>query len=148
MACEFTVGDYTYRAKNMDAFVQWSVAAKISPLIASGFAEILPMAVVLRKKGVKNVADLDLKEIAGMAGPIARELAKMPEEDRRFIASACLSLCERQRLGHQGWEPVWNHQAGISPHGDIQSDGVILLRIIAGVIQGTLANFSFGDLLE
>ena len=147
MACEFHIGEYTYRAKSMDAFTQMSVTAKISPLIASGFAELLPFAVKLRKDGIKNIADLPLKEAAAMLGPVAREMVKMPDEDRRYVISACLSLCERNKDGAQGWEPIWNHAAVISNQSDIQSDMILMLRITIGVIHGTLSNFSLGDLL-
>ena len=148
MACEFRVGTFTYRARSMDAFTQMSVAAKISPLVASGFAELLPFALKLAKTGVKNVADLPMKEATAMFAPVARELAKMPEEDRRFVISSCLSLCERQKDGANSWEPIWNHAAHISQQRDIQEDAVIMLRITIGVIHGTLANFSLGDLSD
>ena len=130
----------------MDAFTQMSVAAKISPLIASGFAELLPFAVRMRKEGIANIADVPLKDAAAMLGPVARELAKMPEEDRRFVISSCLSLCERQKDGSQGWETIWNAAANVSNQSDIQSDAVIMIRITIGVIHGTLSNFTLGDL--
>ena len=139
---DFRVGSSTYRVgRPMDAFTQLAVIARVSPLFASGFGEIIPLVISLRQQGINNIADAPLEKLSSVATPVARELAKMPDADRQFVLSSCLDLCERQEDGKQVWSKVWSSSAGRSMHQDINDDLGLMLRITLGVFQGTFSSF-------
>jgi len=138
---EFRIGEFTYKARRMDAFTQMSVISRLSPLLASGFGEIIPLMHKLREEGIANIADMPLDRLGAIATPVARELAKMSDDDRKFIISACLDLCDRKPDGDERWAKVWNPQAGRAMFDDINNDVSILLRIVLGVLQGTCESF-------
>jgi hypothetical protein len=125
----------------MDAFTQFDVIAKVSPLLASGFSEIVPFFIELRKEGIGSIADVPMQRAAQLFGPVSRELAKMPPEDRRYIMGACLGICERKQDGQQGFAPIWSDQAGRAIFDDINNNISVMLRIAVAVIQGTFADF-------
>ena len=135
----------------MDAFTQFDVLAKVSPLLASGFGEIVPFFIEMRKEGFTSIADVPMQRAAQLLGPVSRELAKMPSDDRRFVMAACLGLCERKAISDQlGWAPIWNAQVGRAMFDDINNNMMVMLRIALAVIQGTFADFfpaSLSDLL-
>ena len=142
MALEFRVEKCTYRVQRpMDAFTQFDLIAKVSPLLASGFGEFVPFFIAMRKEGIAKIGDIPMDRMAKLVGPIARELAKMPTEDRHFVLASCLSICDRKQDGPTFWAPVWNPQAGRSMFDDINNDISVMLRIALAVFQGTFSNF-------
>ena len=145
---EFQIENHVYRAGAMDAFTQLAVASKVSPLLASGFGELFPFFMRMRKEGITNIADVPLKEATSMLTPVAHELAAMTEEDRRFIIGACLSICERQEVGKKNWNPLWNAAAGGPAHKDINEDAFLMIKIVLSVLQGKLGRFFPADLFK
>ena len=138
---EFRVAECIYSVRNMDAFTQMALVSKISPLLASGFGEAIPIIVALRKSGVSNLADMPLEKLASIATPVARELSKMTDEDRNFIVGTCLDLCDRRRDGEQSFVKVWNHGAHRAMFDDINNDLSLMIRIVIGVLQVTFSSF-------
>lgn len=138
---EFRVGEFIYKARRMDAFTQMDVISRLSPLMASGFGEIVPLLHELRKEGLTNFADLPMDRLGSIAAPVARELAKMPDEDRHFVVKSCLDLCDRKRDGDERWAKVWSPQAGRAMFDDINNDISVMMRIVVGVLQGTFESF-------
>lgn len=138
---EFRVDNCVYAFRPMDAFTQLDVIAKLSPLLASGFAELIPFFIKMRDEGLLKIEDIPLKEAVELAPPVAREISKMDSKDRRFIIEACLSLCERKMDGSPGFAPIWNAQVGRAQFEDINSDISIMLRITQGVLMGTFKRF-------
>lgn len=138
---EFRVGDFTYSVRRMDAFTQMAVVSKISPLLASGFGEAIPLVVRLRREGLNNIANMPLEELARIGTPIARELSKMTNDDRLYIVGTCLGVCDRRRNGEQSFSPVWNQTAQRSMFDDINNDMSLMIRVVLGVLQVTFSSF-------
>jgi hypothetical protein len=134
----------------MDAFTQMAIFSKVSPLLASGFGEMIPIIVSLRKEGLRNLADMPLEKLSSIITPVSRELAKMTNEDRTFIVGTCLELCDRKRDSEQSFARVWNASASRAMFDDINNDLSLMLRIVIGVLQLTFSSFfpeSLSDLL-
>lgn len=139
---DFRVGEYTYRqTSKINAKQQMKIIRKISPLLATGFGELAPLLVQLKKDGIGNLAELSLTKLGQIATPVARALAELPDEDSDFIISACLSVVERRKDGEIGWFRVWSPEAGQSMFADINDDFSIMLRVALGVFQETFTGF-------
>jgi hypothetical protein len=139
---EIRIGDSSYTiARPMNAFVQTDVLSKISPLLASGFGELVPLFMELSRLGISNVAEIETAKLIAIATPVTRELSRMTDEDRRFVFAACLTCVDRKREGDKGWAPVWNENARMSMFQDINFDAFLMLRITMGVIQETFTSF-------
>jgi len=139
---EFRIGDCAYRqTSRINAFDQMAIIAKISPLLASGFGELAPLIMKMRKDGLTSLEDMAIDKLGEIATPIATQLAKMSEPDRRFIIGACLGTVERKRDGEVGWAKIWSQEAGRAMFDDINFDFTLMLRIALGVFQETFAGF-------
>ena len=139
---EFHIGDCTYRqTSKINGKTQMKILAKISPLLASGFGELAPLLVSLKRDGVRNIAEVSLMQLGQIATPVARELAKMPDEDRDYIINACLSTVSRKRDGEIGWAAIWSSDANRAMFNDINNDFSLMLRIALGVFQETFGPF-------
>ena len=139
---EIRIGDSSYRiARRMNAYVQFDILSRISPLLASGFGEIVPLFMELKRLGITNIAEMDVSRLAAIATPISRELSKMTDADRRFIIGTCLACVDRKKDNEQGWARVWNDAAGVSMFDDINNDAFMVIRIALGVLQETFKGF-------
>ncbi len=136
---DFTIDGTAYKAGKMDAFKQLSVLSKLSPLLTSGLPELLPLLREVRVQGVK-IIDLPLEESVAKLSPLAREIAKMSEDDRRTIIEPCLAVVEKD-IGGGKFVPVWNVQAQMSTQPEIREDAFLMLRIVFSVITGTFSRF-------
>lgn len=144
---EFNYSDHTYRmARKIEMFDQVAILLKITPLLASGFGEIVPMVVELQRSGLRNFGEAPLEAISKIAIPVSRELAKMPDEDRRLIISRCLGTIDRRREGAQGWAPIWSAEASRAMFDDVGGDMLLVIRISIAVLQETYKSF-FSDRL-
>ena len=138
---EFTIEGRAYKARRLDPFAQFDMLAKVSPLMAAGFGEFLAFIVHMRQEGLANLEDAPLDKMAGILAPIARELAKMSDSDRREVIGACLGQCERQSENRLGWEKIWNQAAGRAMFEDINDDALLMLKISYEVFKGNFARF-------
>lgn len=139
---EFRIGDCVYRqTSKINAKTQLKIISKISPLLASGFGELAPLLVQLKREGVASLAEMSLSHLGQIATPVARELANMPDEDRDFIIGACIATVERKRDGEIGWAKVWSADAGRAMFDDVNDDFTVMLRITLGVFQETFSSF-------
>lgn len=118
-----------------------AIISRISPLLASGFGELAPLLVDMRRNGIGNLAEISLAQLGAIATPVARELARMSDADRKFIIGVCLATVDRKRDGEHGWAKVWSSEAGISMFDDINNDFSVMLRIALGVFQETFSGF-------
>jgi len=133
---EFEVDGVQYKCRNMGAFDQMDILTKLSPLLASGIVELLPLLAIVKELGLASIADLPKEEIIARAPGIARELAKMSSADRHFIVESCLSLCER-KVSADRWAPVWAVGAGRAMFDDINNDFWVMVRVAFGVLSHT-----------
>ena len=139
---EMHIGDSTYRvARKMNGMVQWDIFAKISPLLASGFGELLPLFVEMKSQGMHSLAEVDIAKLAAIATPVAREFSRTSDADRRYVFSTCLACVDRKKDNEQAWAKVWNTDANVSMFSDINNDAILMGRITLGVLQGTFQSF-------
>ncbi len=135
---QFEVDGVAYQARPMDAFTQWDILALLMPLLQAGLVELLPLVDLAKERGLASLADLPREELLAHTQEVSREFAKMKPEDRRFLISSCLSLCERKIPGaNQGWAPVWNAAANRAMFDEINHDFWLMGRIAFGVLQST-----------
>ena len=140
-AFEFEIDGRAYKVRSMDCFAQLAILAKVSPLLASGFGEIVAFVVAMRKEGIANLGNVPMERAAALLPPVARELAKMSDQDRREVIGACLDVVERKTDVGQGWAKIWNVAAGRAMFDDINNDLLLTLRIALNVFQGTFRRF-------
>ena len=147
---QFRIGNGLYQTRPMDMFVQVEVLAKVTPLLASGFGEIVTFLNVMRSDAVASIGNQELEDkvkseistqVVQLLLPISRELAKMSTEDRQFIIGNCLSITERKLDGQETWTPIWNVEARMSNQKDIADDVLLTLRITLGVIHTVFGRF-------
>jgi hypothetical protein len=139
---EFRIGNCVYRqTSKINAKDQLKIIKKISPLLASGFGEILPLIAALKKTGVGNAAELTMLQIGEMSKPVARELAAMPDADSDYIIAACLNTLVRRKDGEDAWVKIWVPEAGRAAFDDINDDFTVMVRIALGVFAGTFQSF-------
>jgi hypothetical protein len=143
---EFTVAGVRYRtARKMDAFVQLGVMSRLSPLLASGFGEIVPLVMELKEKGLQ-IADVEMNRLMQMAVPVSHELAKISDADRNYIVGECLAVVDRENdssktEGNRGWAPVWNREAKRAMFTEVNADFSVMLRIVLTVLVETFSPF-------
>ena len=136
----FEIDGIKYDSRKMDAFTQMGIVARISPLLASGFGELAPIVLDLKAKG-QSFADIPMERLLEIATPVARELAKLSDEDRLYVVGACLSVCQRQNDNGQGWAPVWNREAKRAMFKDVNENLGTMMKIVLAVLQDNLAPF-------
>jgi hypothetical protein len=144
---EFRVGNYTYRARAMNAFAQMDILALLGPTIATGVAELMPIFAEIKANGADAIINRDLSTSMAVLAPAMRSFAAMPPKDRHFILATCLSLCERKADNAEGWMPIWNVDAGRSMFDDINDDLSTMLPIVLNILKGTFKNFTPASLL-
>lgn len=136
---EFSIDGTSFKTRAMSAEAQLDVLVKVSPLLAAGFAEIIPFYVQLRRDGIASVADASLGQLVGLLTPVARELSKMPKGELWSVIGGCLECCERQ-VGNS-WSPVWNKAANRPQFQDVNDDLLFALRIAFAVFEASFARF-------
>jgi hypothetical protein len=140
----FSLNGSTYRTTEkgkLNGFVQLAIFTKLMPLLAAGAGELAPLITELRAKGFSGMASMPLEHLGQIITPVAREFAKMTEEDRRFIVGSCLAAVERKQDGKEGWHTVWNKEAQRAMFDDINDDLSVMLRITLFVLSETFAPF-------
>jgi len=137
---EFKIGAQRYQCAPIDLFTQLGIVARISPLYASGFAEMVPFMVWFRDAGISSLDNLTVEKVTQIMTPIAREVAKMSDADRNFVISSCLGAVARWRDPGGPWEPVWNKAANVAMLDDI-NDAMLALRISMEVVRIRLSSF-------
>lgn len=156
---EFVVGDYTYHSDPMNAWTQFRLMRKASPIVAAGLLDFIPLMQDVARFGVAEMATAEAKveaSVPNAAGalplarlvqillPVSRELAKLPEEDFQDIIRSCLSLCKRRQVGSDARTPlvgIWNAQAQVAVMDDIKFDAMLMLDIAWPVFIGNLKGF-------
>jgi len=137
---DFSIDGVAYKARNMDVFTQMKVLSKLSPLLASGFGEIIPLIKEARTRGVASLFSLPLEETVKHLAPVAEHLAKMSDEDRLIIVGSSLALVEKE-VKPDVWAGVWNAQAGHAMFREIDENLTLMLRLVFAVLQGTFSRF-------
>lgn len=140
---EFQIGDFTYRAYNMSARVQFHVARRIGPLLV----QLLPVAPQLTAPTPigadgKPATNDKLLFVATLIEPLSEALAKLSDADCDYVLDECLSVVQRRQ--EQGnWVNVWNRSAKASQFADI--DLSTMLQIVVKVLASQLTPFTLSN---
>src|SRR3954471_12976363 len=88
----YSIGGHEYQSENMDVVTQWNVARRISPLIA----ELAPIfAMQLRVEDLVVALSTDTSWTANFLKSVTKELAKMSDEENKYILANTLSRASR-----------------------------------------------------
>lgn len=132
---EFEQDGKSFRANKLDAFKQFHVSRKISPLIPL----LVPVFVKVAKDG--NLTG-NLAAYAEMLTPFAEALANMSDESAEYILATCLSVVQRKQ--GDAWAPIWSAAGKCCMFDDM--DMSALLPLAVRVIQDSLGGFIRGML--
>ncbi len=135
---DFTIDGIAYKAGKINAFEQLAILSKLSPLLTSGLPELLGLLREVKARGV-GVMDLPVEENIIRLAPLARELSKLSEADRRQIIEPCLAVVEKDIGGK--FALVWNREAGMAVFPEFRDDAILMLRVVLAVLQGTFGRF-------
>lgn len=132
---EFEQGGHAFRAAKLDAFKQFHVSRKISPLIPL----LVPVFVKVASEGnlTKNLAGY-----AELLTPFAEALASMSDENAEYLLATCLSVVQRKQ--GDTWAPIWSATGKCCMFDDM--DMSALLPLVVRVIQDSLGGFIRGML--
>lgn len=141
----FEIAGVAYKARRPDIFVQFAIARKIAPLIATGAAQLVRIVKAAQEGGVK-LKDLPPETMIEQFAPLVGRLAELPEDDVRFIIEQCLRVTERN-IGNarmEQWAPVWPAGLPEPAFPEFRDDMVATMSVIVSVIGGLLGNFMPG----
>lgn len=127
------VNGETYSIGKLGLFEQLHVSRRVAPLLAT-----MGISLAALRAGAK----VDVTDLAMSLGPMAEVMSNMSDETTEYIVVTCLGAVRRKQknpgtLDGVLWAPV-NNGRNIM-FSDI--DMPITLRLIAAVLQGSLANF-------
>ena len=142
----FEISGVAYKARRMDIFSQANIARKIAPLMASGAAQLVRVVKAATEKRL-SLADMPPEQMIEQFAPLMAELAKMPEDDLRFVITTCLATVQKDNgaPGHPVWANVWPAGVQEPMFPEFRTDLVLTLRVVVAVIAGTLGNFTLGS---
>ena len=119
----FEVEGRQYRARQMNAILQFQVGRRIIPLFKA-----VPGAVKVDADALKQL------------GPMLDAIAAMPDQDVEYILKNCMVHAERQNDGGTGWSPVAT-PAGDIMFVDVNASMMVMLQVAFGVIKDNLSGF-------
>lgn len=100
---EFKLGTRQFKMSKIDAFKQFHIARRISPILA----EMLPA--MQEMKNVSKLGELSeeakLEQIAKFVAPIMMGLSKLSDADSEFVLYGLLASVEVQQSGGN-WAPI------------------------------------------
>ncbi|NTA27396.1 phage tail assembly chaperone [Allorhizobium ampelinum] len=117
---EFEIADHKYRSGKMNAMQQFQVARRIAPALAS-FQDV-----------ISNV-----KEGFAAMQPILEVIAKMSDEDVKYVIGECMGVVHREDKA--GWQKVWPKGADQPIYDDI--DMMVMISITSRVVMDNLLPF-------
>jgi hypothetical protein len=127
MAEPVTIAGHAYAIGRLDPRKQFHIARRLAPIMEG--------LVGLLSSGSSISPETAL-------GPIARQIAGMPDADVDYIISNCLAVCSRESTVHgAGWSPV-QISNGKLMFEDI--DMGAMLQLVAAVVQENLGDFFAG----
>ncbi len=92
---DFSLGGRNFKLRKIDAFKQFHIVRRISPLLA----ELLPsMQGIQKVKGFEGFSeDEKLEQIAKFAAPLMTGLSKLSDADAEFVLYGLLAAAEVQQ---------------------------------------------------
>ncbi|MDH4163328.1 MAG: hypothetical protein OEW15_11665 [Nitrospirota bacterium] len=105
MTNEFKIGDKNFKIGKLDAFRQFHIVRRISPLLA----EVMP-SIASMSKAAKNADNLTedekLDEFAKIAQPILAGLSKLSDADADYVLYRLLSVVEVEQPQFRTWAKI------------------------------------------
>lgn len=137
---EFEIDGRQFKFDKLPAMQQFHVSRKIAPLMPP----LLPIFAQVKKEMNSSKGALkELDKIGPLLTPFAEALADMSDESSEYVFNACLGVI-RYRHG-DNWIPLWNTSGRVVMVAEL-NDASLLLRLVARVIQDSLAPFIAGFL--
>lgn len=126
MSAEFEIAGQTYRAGKLDAFRQFHVFRRLTPVLGS-------------MGGLNRAAENPMEALA----PVAQAIAGLSDADCEYVLGTCLGVVQRR----QGttWANVWNASAKRPMFDDI--DLPAMLQIAVRVAEENFGGF-LADILS
>lgn len=143
----YTIGGHEYQSENMDAVTQWNVARRISPLVA----ELAPIfAMQLRVEDFILALSTDTSWTTDFLRRVSKELAKMSDEDTKYILAHTLSRAMRLERNPNTGEvvsrvPLWNPSANALQYSDVKMPHMV--QLVWYVLRENLGDF-FNEFLS
>jgi hypothetical protein len=125
-----------YRIGRLDVFAQFDVSRRVGPFAPALFPVFKELAKTAGEQG--GAPNVDALMIA--AQPFLDALARMSNEDSRFVLSTCLSVV-KLRQGDK-WSTIFNRDAGVVMFDDL--DLSTIGPLVVHVIKDNLGPFFSG----
>lgn len=84
------IGPFKYRIGAMDTMVQFHVARRIAPAVATAGVSISEVA----QSGADMTAD---NLLLGLMGPVSKVIAEMADTEVNYVLNACLAVVSREQ---------------------------------------------------
>lgn len=151
---EFVVDGKAYKAKKLNAFEQLFILKRLGPLLgiapdvrkamADGKPrpDIDPQEKLSPDEIGEMLLDMNRDRIFMLIGPIANIVARLPDDDCKYVFEHCLGVCERKMGPDLGWQVVWNVHAGLPQYEDI--DLPVMIEISIHVLRDSIGSFFSG----
>lgn len=101
---DFAIGNQNFKLSKIDAFKQFHVVRRITPILA----ELLPtMKNVSDVKALETMSnDAKLEKMAAFVGPIMQGLSKLSDADADFVLLGLLASVEVQQEPAKNWARI------------------------------------------
>ena len=132
---EFEMDGHWYRIGRMNAFEQFHVSRKISPLIP-------PLIPVFMQMAKNTGGPLDVSAMSGLFQPFADGFAALPDDSAEYVINTCLKAVRRKNERDE-WVPVWS-VGGKQVMFDDLNNLSVMLRLVLRVIKDSLGDFLTG----
>jgi hypothetical protein len=143
---ELEIGGVNYRTGKLDAFQQFHVFRKLSPIL-SGLIESFSRARSSVGDGNGSAEESPAANPAfwSAVGPVAHAIAEMSQDDSEYILRTCLGTIMRRGTGGGNWARLTTPQ-GILMFEDL--DLGTMLQLAYAVLEDNLGDFFRGGLLS
>ena len=131
---EFEMDGHWYRIGRLNAFEQFHVSRKISPLIPPLIPVFMQMA--------KSQGTTDVAALSSLFQPFAEGFASLSDESAEYVISTCLKSVRRKNERDE-WVPIWS-QGGKAVMFDDLNNLSVMLRLVLRVIKDSLGDFLTG----
>lgn len=103
---EFQIGDRKFKLGKIDAFRQFHIVRRISPLLADLMPALAAMSKSTKKNAESMSEDEKLDEFAKLAQPILAGLSKLSDADADYVLFRLLGAVEIHQAEFNSWAKV------------------------------------------
>lgn len=134
---DVTIKSYEFRIRKFSAMDGAYIIPKVTGLLAPVFQSLMSGMDI--KHAVTSPGDIDLSklDISALLGP----LAKIPEEDFKYLQRKCLNVCQLRLQG--GYQPIV-HDNGSFSLTELEDDAMTVLALMVHTLIHNFAGFFDG----